>query len=260
MSVWPTKMRQSQTHARHVEMETCNDQTMLRKTDHYTSGPQPTQRQKGATQRQQHYIAEPCLSTKTPASQHHNQKHHSNRACVDESILPRRNTSNANTTRTGFVSSAQTKVFSPRRNTRNGNITRTGFVSPPFTKRSAVTPPRRSRGRHIPAPPPATCGVEYEVCRVTFKALAGEITSATTSHRAQAELIASNIQTHGRLLLSPLTALGVTAVRACTAAAVEKLARVKKSCGWNKLCFSKFLKKTPGKKRYPQVSEDAPED
>ena len=63
VSVWSTNVRQSQTHARHVEMETCNDQTTLRKTHHC--------------------IAEPCLSTKTPASQHHNQ----NRACADESVL-----------------------------------------------------------------------------------------------------------------------------------------------------------------------------
>ena len=121
------------------------------------------------------------------------------------------------------------------------------------------TPPRRSRGRHIPSPPPATCGVEYEVCRVTFKAhrrshSSRAHTSAATSHRAQAELIASKIQTHGRLLLSPLTALGVTAERACTAAAVEKLTRVKNAAGWNKLCCSKFSKH-PGRNATHRVHE-----
>ena len=68
-------------------------------------------------------------------------------------------------------------------------------------------------------------------------------TSAATSHRAQAELIASNIQTLVRLLLS------------CTCCL--KAGQSQKCCGWIKLCSSKFLRKTPWKKRYPRSSEDA---
>ena len=52
--------RQGRTHARHVEMETCSDQTTQRTRPHYTSGPSlSTQTQKSAIQC--HDPQRPCL-------------------------------------------------------------------------------------------------------------------------------------------------------------------------------------------------------
>ena len=210
VSVWSTNVRQSQTHARHVEMETCNDQTTMRKTHHY--------------------IAEPCLSSKTPASQHHNQ----NRACVDESVLAQKKHQQRQHCEDWICLACVDESVLAQKKHQQRQITRTGFVSPPFTKRSAVhSTSTFQRKAHTNT----TTRIRRVPCHL--QSTRRRNTSATTRHRAQAELIASNIHTHSRLLLSLLTALGVTAGRARTAAAVEKLARVKKAAGRN-FAFQSF--------------------
>ena len=78
--------------------------------------------------------------------------------------------------------------------------------------------------------------------------------SAPTTHRATIKLLTSIIDIHVRLLLSPLTARGVTAERSVFAATVGKQTGNTNAVGDKGLVFF-FLKKkktTPWKKRYPR--------